>query len=445
MKLIIENAVLWGDNVDLHIEEGRIRSITSRKAGSESVPPRQEAENARILDAGGNFVVPSLKNGHTHAAMTLLRGYADDMKLQPWLEEKIWPAEASLTAEDLYWGTRLAAIEMIRTGTTFSNDMYFYFPEAWKAYKDSGIKAAAGPAMLDFFDEDTSDRLIEENSTLFAEYTPGEGSIPTDPEHSTEEKLLFSLAPHSIYTVSEKTLRWTAEFAREKGIQVHIHLSETEKEVNDCIYSHGVRPVEYLHKIGLLGPHTLCAHGVWLSEKEVSLLADSGTTVAHNPASNMKLASGSCFPYRRLKEAGVPIMLGTDGCSSNNNLNMFDEMKLAALLQKHHFGDTELMTAGEILDIACGASSDVYPHLSGKVEEGAHADLLLIDRNHPSMVPSFNLDSNLVYSCAGTAVDSVICAGEVLMEKRKIEGEEEVLEAARERARLLKERAGKSA
>ena len=425
MKLCIRNADLEGRKVDLSIEGGWITAIRPHDVSS---PSCGENELDEIIEAGGNYLVPSLKNGHTHAAMTLLRGYADDMKLQPWLEEKIWPVEEALSAEDIYWGTRLAAVEMIRTGTTFSNDMYFHFPEGWKAYADSGIKAATGPAMFDFFDEETSRRVIEENRSFFEQYA---GSSDT---------VRFSLAPHSIYTVSAKTLQWVAEFAEQHELPVHIHLSETEKEVKESVEAHGMRPAEYLKEIGFLGPRTVLAHAIRLSDEEIAIISQSGATVVHNPASNMKLASGSCFPYKRLREAGVPMMLGTDGCSSNNNLDMFEEMKLAALLQKQHFRDTELLSAEEILEIAVSASTRVYPHLSHSVVEGAHADLLLIDKTHPLMVPTFNLSSNLVYSGGSSAIDTVICAGEVLMHEGRIEGEEEVVETAREQAADLQRR-----
>jgi 5-methylthioadenosine/S-adenosylhomocysteine deaminase len=430
MGLDIRNAELEGRRVDVRIEGGRISSIEA--AGTSTGP-----EDPHTIGAEGNYLVPALKNGHGHAAMTLLRGFADDMKLQPWLEEKIWPAEAALTPEDIYWGTRLAALEMIHSGTVFYNDMYFFFPQAYRAYQDAGIKAAVGPALFDFFDEAKGKEVIEENRRLFEEYG------------GKNERIIFSPAPHSIYTVSERTLRWAAEFSRENGLPLHIHLCETEKEVEDCLAAHGKRPAEYLADIGFLGPNVAAAHAVWLSDREIELLAESGSTVVHNPASNMKLASGSCFPYRRLKEAGVPMMLGTDGCSSNNNLDMFEEMKIAALLQKHHFGDPEVLPAEEIFAVAAGAWTaasgavpKVFPYLSGKVEEGAHADLLLIDRNHPSMVPAHNLTSNLVYAGGGGAVDTVICNGEVLLQKGKIDGEEEVIEEARGRAEELRRRIG---
>lgn len=422
MSLVIENAQLDGRMVSLLVEKGKISAL--REAGSpETKGWKKKADG--MLDAGKKYLVPSLKNGHTHAAMTLLRGFADDMKLQPWLSEKIWPAEAHLTPEHIYWGTRLAALEMIKSGTTFFNDMYFHFPESWQAIRDSGVKAASGPAMFDFFDEKTRAKVQRETEALFQEYA------------GRDEKILFSLAPHSIYTVSKEALQWVADFAGQNELVVHIHLSETEKEVQECIDAHGMRPVEYLDEIGFLGPNVIAAHAIWLEERELDLLARHQTTVVHNPVSNMKLVSGNCFPFADLKKRGVPMMLGTDGASSNNNLDMFDEMKIAALLQKHHFGNTELMSAGEIFSIAHGGATDIYPHLSPRIEAGAHADFLLIDPEHVQMVPNHHLVSNLVYSAGGDVVDTAICGGEVLMQNREVGEEDTVLREARRCAEEL--------
>jgi len=420
MRLVIHNAKLDGEPVTVSVNQGVIDAI--KKANKSS---GTEAAKAKVIDAGGKHLVPSLKNGHTHAAMTLLRGFADDMKLQPWLEEKIWPIEASLSPEQLYWGTRLAILEMIKSGTTFSNDMYFHFPDAWRAYQDGGIKAAVGPAVFDFFDKKEGKKARRQLEAYFEEYGVG------------DRRVRFSPAPHAIYTVSEETLRWVADFSRKNDLPLHIHLSETEKEVRDCIAAHGVPPAEYLESIGFLGPNVIAAHALWLGDREVEILAVRGVTVVHNPVSNMKLASGSCFPFARLKEREVPMMLGTDGCSSNNNLDMLEEMKIASILQKQHFGDPELMTAEEIFTVGTGARSSVYPHISGKIEVGAPADLLLVTEEVPSMVPTHRLISNLVYSAGTEAVDTVICDGEVLMEGRRVPGEEEVLAEARRHAAQL--------
>lgn len=445
MQLRITNARLGDERVDIEISEGLISSISpagtapektsaperSGAPGSSGAPEKAGAPEGGTIDAGGKYAVPSLKNGHTHAAMTLLRGFAEDMKLGPWLEEKIWPAEAKLEPEDIYWGNRLAALEMIKSGSTFCNDMYLHFPRGWQAFEDAGIKAAIGPALFDFSDPETARKVKRENEELFRNYGAG------------TERLYYLPSPHSIYTVSEDTLRWVAEFSAEHGLPVHIHLSETKEEVENCKEAHGgLRPAEYLDRVGLLSPRLIAAHAVWLEQNEIELLAERGVTVVHNPVSNMKLASGSCFPYPQLKEAGVPMMLGTDGCSSNNSLDLFEDMKIAGLLQKHHRGDTRVMPAEEILAMATGAASSLFTGLSGELREGAHADLLLIDPEQPAMTPTYDLTANLVYAATGAVVDTTICAGRVLMEGRRVPGEEEVIAQARGRAARLLEKSG---
>lgn len=433
MSMLITNVSHNGEQAAIYIETGCIKTIYQ----GDQLPPQQDADE--LIDGGGAYVVPALKNGHTHAAMTLLRGFADDMKLQPWLEEKIWPAEAKLTAEDIYWGTRLAALEMIKSGTVFFTDMYFHFPESRQAIIDSGIKAASGPALLDFFDEQAGRERRQEMRELLEKY----GN--SDPKTA---QVLFTPAPHSIYTVSSKTLRWLGDFCRENKLPLHIHVSETRKEVDECQQQHGMRPVEYLDSLGLLSSRTVAAHTVWLNEKELDLLAKRGVTVVHNPISNMKLSSGSCFPFREMRDRGIQMMMGTDGCSSNNNLDLFEEMKIAALLQKHHFGDPELLSAEEVFAMGTGAAAGigtekgVFPHISADIRAGAHADLLLIDPDHAKMVPNYNLISNLIYSAGSSAIDTVLCSGKVLMRGGKVSGEEEIVRHAQRCAQGLLERVG---
>ena len=432
MSMLITNVLLNGQNAAIFIDDGYIQTVYTE----DQLPPQKDADE--LIDGGGAYVVPALKNGHTHAAMTLLRGFADDMKLQPWLEEKIWPTEAKLTAEDIYWGTRLAALEMIKSGSIFFTDMYFHFPESRQAILDSGIKAASGPALLDFFDEEAGRERRSEMQELLEKY----GS--SDPQN---EQVLFTPAPHSIYTVSSKTLRWLGDFTRDNGLPLHIHVSETKQEVEDCSAQHGMRPVEYLDSLGLLSQRTVAAHSVWLDEKELDLLAKRGVTVVHNPVSNMKLSSGSCFQFKEMRDRKIPMMIGTDGCSSNNNLDLFEEMKIAALLQKHHFGDPELLSAEEVFAMGTGAAAGlgtqqgVYPHISSEIKAGAHADLLLIDPDHVQMVPNYNLISNLVYSAGAAAVDTLVCRGKVLMRSGQVEGEEETVRHASRCAQALIERA----
>jgi 5-methylthioadenosine/S-adenosylhomocysteine deaminase len=411
MSLLIKNAILKGLTKDVLISNGKIIKIEGNIDSSGT-------DIEKTIDAGGKFLVPSLKNGHTHAAMSPLRGYGDDMKLQPWLEEKIWPAEAKLKPEDIYWGTRFAALEMIKTGTTFCNDMYYSQGISQKAFIDSKIKSASGPACFDFFDTARAERMKKECISTLKNFT---SSINNS----------ICIAVHSIYTVSRESLEWVAELAESENLPVQIHLAETEKEVKDCIIKYGIRPTELLKETGLLDTNLISAHSSWLDEKEMDLLAEYNTTVVHNPASNMKLATGGVFPYSKIKERGINIMLGTDSCASNNNLDMFEEMKIAALLQKFHNNDPEIMKAENIYDLATGKDASIFPQLSSEIKVGAYADCLLLDQNNLKLIPTHNLISNLVYSANGSCVDTVICDGEILMENRMVKDEDEIIERMR--------------
>lgn len=404
MNLLIKNAVINDLKRDVLISGGRFTRI------EQNIDDASE----KIIDAEGKFLVPSLKNGHTHAAMSPLRGYGDDMKLGPWLEEKIWPAEAKLTPVDIYWGTRFAALEMIRSGTTFCNDMYYSRGMSQKAFIDSKIKSASGPACFDFFDTARAEKMKKECISTLEDFTATQNNS-------------ICIAIHSIYTVSRESLEWVTELAISKKLPVQIHLAETEKEVKDCITKYGIRPTELLKQTGLLDVDLIVAHAIWLDEKEMDLLAEYDVTVVHNPASNMKLATGGVFPYSKIKEREINIMLGTDSCASNNNLDMFEEIKIAALLQKFHNNDPEIMKAEDIYNIATGKEASIFPQLSSEIKEGAYADCLLLDQNKPELVPSHNLISNLVYSVNGSCVDTVICDGKIIMENRKVKDEEEII------------------
>ncbi|MCX8012728.1 MAG: amidohydrolase, partial [Rectinema sp.] len=321
MGILLKHALLEGERHDILIEGSRIVRIAP--AGSLTMSLTGEG-NLEIIDASGRAVIPSLVNAHAHSAMTLLRGIAEDRELMPWLQEAIWPREARLDAEDIYWGTRLAALEMIRSGTTVCADMYF-FPEAQaEAARDSGMRFVISYPLIDGMDES---RAASQRAACdrFFDHVPDCGPVS-----------MFCLAGHSVYATTASSLRYIARKARELDLFIHIHLAETEVEDRACRAKTGMSPAAYLDSLGVLGPKTFCAHCVWLDNADWDLLAERGVTVVHNPASNMKLASGA-FDYEAARVRGIRVLLGTDGAASNNELNLFSDMKIAGLLQKHQW------------------------------------------------------------------------------------------------------------
>ncbi len=414
MSILIKKVRLNDEVKDIFIEGNIIKEVNDDL--------RHAAEI--IIDGHGKAALPSFFNGHTHAAMVLLRGYADDLSLTEWLNDKIWPTEARLTEEDAYWGTRLACLEMIKSGTTFFNDMYWHFHGVARAVEDSGIRAAPSAVFIDLCDQSKAAEQIALNRRLF------------DEAKRYSNRVLFTLGPHAIYTVSKESLQWASDFATGNDIFIHIHLSETEREVSDCIRQHGKRPVEYLHDIGFLGPQVIAAHAIWLDDREIELLEEHDVKLVYNPTSNMKLASG-VFPYTKIADRDLTVVLGTDGCASNNNLDMLEEMKFAALLQKMDNDDPTVLSAHDVFQLATAAPARVFNINSGSIEEGKVADLILVDLDDIHLVPNHQLIPNMVYSANGSCVDTTICDGKILMRNKKVEGEEEVLERAKEVALAL--------
>jgi 5-methylthioadenosine/S-adenosylhomocysteine deaminase len=307
--------------------------------------------------------------------------------------------------------------------------MYWFWKGTARAVEEMGIRAAISAVFIDFFSRDKAREQKALNEELFQE------------SRQFSPRIHFTLGPHAIYTVSEESLGWASDFARTHGLLLHIHLSETKKEVDDCIQEHGIRPVEYLEKIGFLGPNVVACHGVWLSPKEIDILKGHEVKVVHNPVSNMKLTVGGTFPYEGLRTAGVTTCLGTDGCSSNNNLDMLETIKFASLLQKHHRVDSTALPAKEAFELATIQGARAFGLDCGRIEVGSLADLALVDLQRPELTPHFDLYSDLAYAANGSSIDTVICDGEILMEGRKVRGEEEVMEGARRAAFDLVKRA----
>jgi len=411
--------------------EGKIADIFVAADGTigaigEGIRNRYRSEADLVIDAGGAIALPGFVNTHTHAAMTLLRGYADDMVLQDWLSKKIWPLEAHLTPADVYWGTRLACLEMIKSGTVAFNDMYFMMEDAARAVSEAGIRATLSYGFIDLFSAEKREAEIRATENLVR-------SIRS----LASPRIAAAVGPHAIYTVSPEGLRWCAEFARQEGIGIHIHLSETEQEMNDCIARHGKRPAVLLDECGILTPRTVAAHCCWLDDAECALLGRRGVSVSHNPSSNMKLATNRAMPYHRLVQAGANVCLGTDGCASNNNLDMFEEAKTAALLQKFFWNNPTLLPAHDALAMATVNGARGLGLATGRMVAGAPADIILVSTRTACNTPLHNATSNLVYSCNGGAVTTTICEGTVLMLDRRVPGEEEVLAGAAQAARDL--------
>ena len=409
-SISIENVLLDGKSTCVRIEGNRFARIGAAPAPADTV-----------IDCRGKMaIVPPFYNAHHHAAMTLFRGYADDMELFKWLNEHIWPAEARLNEEDIYIGAKLAIVEMIKSGTVFFNDMYWQPLSTLRAARDMKVRAAIGLMTICGPDGELLPKCREDNERLLA----ARSDLP--------ERLIVNHAPHAIYTVSEKALRRIAAEVDEWKLRLHIHVSETAREVEDCRSAHGgMTPVEYLDQLGIIREGAVLAHCVHLTDRDREIIAARGAVIAHMPVSNMKLCSGS-FDFPAAVKKGCRVTIGTDGASSNNNLSMLDEMKFAALTAKLKTGDPTAGAAPEILRAATEVGASAFGIDAGVIAEGKLADALLIDLDQPCMVGDYSLTSNLVYSADPSVVDTVICDGEILMRERVIPGEAEIIAAARE-------------
>ncbi|MGA9399633.1 amidohydrolase [Haladaptatus sp.] len=384
------------------------------------------------LDAEGGLVIPGLVNAHCHAAMTLLRGYADDKPLDTWLREDVWPVEAELTPEDVRAGTDLGLLEMIKSGTTGFADMYFEMDQVAEAVEKAGLRARIGHGVVTIGrDEDAAREDFQTSLDIAQEF-----------DGAADGRISTAVMPHSLTTVGEEYLDEYIPRAREAGVPVHYHANETRDEVAPIVEERGERPLEYARDKGMTKEGDFVAHGVHVNTTEIELLAETGTGVVHCPASNMKLASGMA-PVQAMLDAGVTVGLGTDGAASNNDLDMFDEMRDAAMLGKLAANDASAVPAEEVVKMATVGSADAIGVNSGRIEKGANADLAVIDLSAPHLTPHHDLVSHLAYAVNGSDVRHTICDGRVLMENREVLtlDEDAVREAAEERAHELVARA----
>ena len=363
------------------------------------------------LDASGGLVMPGLVNAHTHVAMTLLRGLADDKPLGAWLEEDIWPVEAHLEPADVRVGAELGILEMIRSGATTFSDMYFHVPEIADAVEESGVRAVLGHTAITVGKDEEAARADVQESL----------DVALELDGAADGRVTTTFQPHSLTTVGEAYLDEFVPRAREHDLPIHLHANETTDEVDPIVEEYGVRPLEYARERGLLEPEDFVAHGVHVDETEVELLAESGAGVVHCPASNMKLASGMA-PVQRMLDSGVTVGIGTDGAASNNDLDVFDEVRDAAMIGKLAADDASAVAARDAVALATSGGADVLGLDVGRVEPGAAADLIVVDLEAAHLTPATDdrVLSHLAYAARGSDVRHTVCDGRVLMRDRAV-------------------------
>jgi 5-methylthioadenosine/S-adenosylhomocysteine deaminase len=380
----------------------------------------------QTIEAKGALVLPGFINGHTHVPMTLLRGLHDDVTLDDWLRKYIFPAEAKNVTEDFVrWGTRLAAAEQIRSGITTFADMYYFEDAVAEETKAAGMRGVLGETFIDFPapDNKTNAAMLEYTENFLKRWT-GDPLI-----HA-------AVAPHSIYTCSQKTLQDSAALARKYHAPILIHVAEMKKELDDSVKQNGLTPVQYLDKLGILGPDVLAAHCIFVDEKDRRILAARQVGCVHNPSSNMMLASGVA-PVVEERAAGIAVGLGTDGpAGSNNDLDLMEEMDLAAKLQKITKMDPRALGAKSVVEMATieGAKALHMEKEIGSLEVGKKADIILISLDEPNAVPMYDIYAQLAYALKGSDVETVVIGGHIVMRDRKLLTlkESEILAKARE-------------
>ncbi|MEF9951848.1 MAG: amidohydrolase [Clostridium sp.] len=406
MKILIKNTtVITVDNAnnllvntDIGIENGKIVYIGENN----------DFQPDKIIDGEDKIAMPGLINAHTHIPMSLLRNYANDLPLFQWLSEKIWPIEGKFNEEHIYWGSMLSIAEMIKTGTTTFNDMYFFMEDMAKAVCETGIRASLARGMMG--ESGDGDVRFDELRSLYKNYN-----------NAGNGRITVMAGPHAPYTCSDEYLKSVMDIADEMDLPIHIHLSESKGEVDDSFSSKGISPIEHMDNIGLFNRKTIAAHCVHLSEDDIDILKKRNVSVAYNPGSNLKLGNGFA-PICSMLEKGVNVALGTDGASSNNNQNMFEEMNLASIVNKSVTGDTTKVPAIKAIEMATinGARALGIEDKVGSIEVGKCADIILVDMDKPHLYPHLDPIASIVYSAQGSDVSDVLVNGNVVMENYKL-------------------------
>ncbi len=424
-KLLIENVdILTLDDQDRVLKNSTLAIDGKIIVGVGAAPPGFAAEET--IDARHHVALPGLFNAHTHAAMTLQRGWAEDLPIDRWFNERIWVAESALTEEDVYWGAALAACEMIRGGTVAFADHYFWMPQVQRVVADSGMKALLGWCVFGSdFAAEMGPTTLERTANFVAEF-----------QDSADGRVRTILAPHSPYIGSRRFLERAAAVAKNLGVGCHIHVAETRQQFENSIKQYGKTPVAYLNDLGLFENPSLAAHAIYLDEGDIEILRDKRVTVAQCPKTHMKLAMGTTR-VPELMAAGVNVALGTDGPPSNNDLDMLEVARLATLVQKHDRRDAAVLPSMQVLKLATqnGARAMGFTN-SGVLKEGANADLILLDFEKPHLVPRHDLAANVVHSARAGDVTYVITDGEILLRRGELTtlDEDKIMREAEARA-----------
>ena len=401
--ILLKNVFLNDKVCNILIDQNKVAKI------SDKINIQADEE----IDCTDKAILPSFCNTHTHASMMFLRGIGEDKNLFDWLNQDIFPREAKLKPEHIYPLSRYAILEMIKTGTTCFTDMYFYVPETLKAVQNMGIRAVLPYLGMDFFNDENTESAIQK-------------AIEYMKSSLQNSKIKKALCCHSIYTCSQKLIQECFKLTQKYDTYFQIHVSETQKEVKDCIQKFGMRPVELLYKCDVMGPKTLFAHAVHLNDDEMQLVKKTGTVLAHCPTSNLKLGSGQ-MNLQRYLDAGLKVTLGTDGVSSNNSLSMISEMKFAALSAKNKADSVLAGKVDDIFKLSTLNGFEAFGIEAGEIKEGNLADFILVDMNNQFLLPNNNLKSNMIYAADSSCITDVFCDGKPIMRNKVIPNESEII------------------
>ena len=409
--MILLKNILWEDSPANILIDGKFISKVSREP--------LDVPGAQVMDCTGKAVIPGFVNSHTHAAMIMLRGINEDLSLYKWLD-KVWASEAKMDGEFIYWGTKAACLEMIKSGTTTFNDQYWFPSHARKAAVEMGLRPAVSFIFLDSQDSKMAAMQRIACQKLY------EKSLDWG------TKSVFTISIHSVYTVSEENVLWAVDFARKRGLKIHMHLAETALEDADCRRLHGgLSPTEYFDALGVFGPDVIAAHCLFLSDNDIRILGDNKVSCVHNINSNLKLASGYQFRFKELADAGANVCLGTDGAASSNTVDMLEHMKNSALVQKAWRQNPAALPLGQLLDSATVNGARALGLDSGVIREGALADLSLIDLSGTPFISPAPTLANLVYAANSSVITDVMVGGKWVMQNRVIPSEQEIITEAR--------------